>query len=94
MFQRIVVLRDVVALYSSKKTGKSFTFTADEWDLAESVVEVLKPAYLVTKEISFEKYVTGSKVIPLVKGLFGSYHKKEAQYCDITQPQDTFKARE
>ncbi|XP_073840445.1 E3 SUMO-protein ligase ZBED1-like [Musca autumnalis] len=43
--------------------------TGAELDAVEDVRNVLKPLYLITKEISAEKYVTISKCIPLISGL-------------------------
>ena len=91
MFERVVYTKDAVVLFTTKPTGKSFSFSEDDWDLAEDVILLLRPAYNATKELSSEKYVSGSKVIPLVKGLFSWYHKKEALYVEVRP--DSFKSR-
>ena len=91
MFERVFYLKSAVALYQTKPTGKAFSFSADDWELIEDVVGLLRPAYLATKEMSSERYVSGSKVIPLTKGLFATYHKREAMYGDA--PPDSFKSR-
>ena len=92
MIVRVVEEKDAVVLYvQTKRTGKAFPFSSDNWDFAEDIVALLRPAYLATKEMSSEKYISGSKLIPLVKGLFSTYHKKEAEYFNA--PQDSFKSR-
>ena len=85
MFDRLVEMKAAVALFQAKPTGKVFSFSGADWQLAEDIVLLLRPAYNATKEISSEKYVSGSKVIPLVKHLFSWYHKKEVEYLDIAR---------
>ena len=92
MFQRIVEQEKAVVLFQTKDTGREFVFSMNEWDLAKAVVELLRPAYQATVEISGEKYVSGSKVIPLTKALFNFYYTKEAEYMDA--PFNSFKSRE
>ena len=92
MFARIVEQEKAVVLFQTKKTGREFVFSANEWDLAKDVVTLLKPTYQATVEISGQKHVSGSKVIPLTKSLFNYYHTKEAEYMD--EPFNSFKSRE
>ena len=91
MFVLIKKLKEAVVLFTTKPTGRSFSFDNEDWDFLDDIVELLRPIYNATVEISSEKYVSGSKVIPLVKGLFNLYHKKEAEYVDIHH--DSFKSR-
>ena len=44
-----------------------------EWEVVQCAVEILWPLYEATKEVSAEKYVTGSKVIAITKNLLGWY---------------------
>ncbi|GLV40087.1 hypothetical protein CBL_02972 [Carabus blaptoides fortunei] len=44
-------------------------FTFSDWQLMEKVIEILSPFLTVTEEMSAEKYVTSSKIIPITKCL-------------------------
>jgi len=40
--------------------------TTDEIDLAKEMLSMLRPMEVATRELCGQKYVTGSKVIPLI----------------------------
>ncbi len=47
--------------------------STEDWSLAREAVEVFGLLHEATKEMSGEHYVTGAKVIPMVKNLMGCY---------------------
>jgi len=49
--------------------GGPTMLTADEIDLAKEMLSVLRPMEVATRELCGQKYVTGSKVIPLINCL-------------------------
>ena len=80
MLKTFFELKKAVCLFSGTPEGEDFTFPKAEWDIIEHALEVLEPLYLVTVEMSGEKYVSGSKVIPLTKILLGGYVRMLAKY--------------
>lgn len=48
------------------------SLTAMDWELCQNMCDILKPCEEVTKEISGQKYVTGSIVIPITTALISS----------------------
>ncbi|XP_018406811.1 PREDICTED: zinc finger BED domain-containing protein 4-like [Cyphomyrmex costatus] len=49
-----------------RKATKRCMIAYEEWEMIIGIVNVLKPLYLATKEMSGEHYVTKSKVIPIL----------------------------
>ena len=90
MFGSVIENKKAVVLFSATDLGKKHSFVHGDWKLAEYVVELLKPAYKATNDIS-GAYVTGSMVIPLTKVLFNTYAGKFTSYPDVTE--DNFPAR-
>jgi hypothetical protein len=73
MLQRFIEQKEAIALFQTMDSGKNFTFSQDEWQLAVDVTKLLQPAFDATVEMSGELYVSGSKVIPLAKSLISLY---------------------
>lgn len=76
MLERYLELKDAVTLFQTKEAAKGFSFSPSEWQLAQSIMELLAPAYEATVEISGENFVSGSKVIPITKSLLKWYAVK------------------
>ena len=72
--------RPAVALFLATPEGENFSFENLEWKIIDQALQVLEPMYDVTVEISGEKYVSGSKVIPLTKILLAGYVRMLRQY--------------
>ena len=47
--------------------------TASQLDGIKGLINILKPMEAVTKELSVEKFVTSSKIIPIVSCLLKTY---------------------
>jgi len=62
------VLREIARNKSSKSKSPA-PVTDEEYDALVDMQKILKPLAKVTTEISSEKYVTLSKIIPLVNGI-------------------------
>ena len=67
MIERFADLKESVVLFQLSKEGSTFKFTEEDFTLAEQVVHLLEPMYSATVELSGEKYISGSKVIPMTK---------------------------
>ena len=65
--------KDAVAVFIGKEEGEDFSFVKPEWDMIKEAIDILKPLWLITEEISGERYVSGSKVIPMSKILLLTY---------------------
>merc|ERR1712241_1056060 len=44
--------KDAVILFLGTEDGADFSFTAAEWKLLDEAMEILKPLFLITEEIS------------------------------------------
>ncbi len=75
MLERFLKLKNAVTLFLSdagmdKDIGH---FGSCQWEVIEEAVQLLRPCYEATVELSAEKFATGSKVIPITKMLMGWY---------------------
>lgn len=70
MLKRFIELKDETkcALRNLDATN-IMTLTSYEWDVCESLILVLQPCEEVTREMSSQKYVSGSSVLPITVGL-------------------------
>ena len=80
MLKTFFELKKAVCAFCGTPEGEDFTFQKSEWDLIEYALEILKPLYLVTVEMSGEMYVSGSKIIPLTKVLLAAYNRLLGRY--------------
>ena len=81
MLERFLELKDALVLFfAQEKSDKSLT--NEEWQDVEDLVQLLRPLYDATVEISGEKFTTMSKVIPL-SNLLLSYYGSEAKECMV-----------
>ena len=73
MLQRAVELREAITLFQASESGQEWSFSGEEWTTAKESIKLLQPLFQATVEMSTEKFVTASKVIPIVKSLLGWY---------------------
>lgn len=69
MLERLILLKDAVKHTIAFIDSGLEPLTPEEWNICEQLCELLEPFYEVTKEISAEKYLTASKVIPITHAL-------------------------
>jgi hypothetical protein len=75
MLKRFLAQKEAVILFqaSNSAQNKNFSFSQEEWKMATDAMNILEPAYEATIELSGEHYVSGSKLIPMVKALLTWY---------------------
>lgn len=66
MLERFILLTDIVGSILLKIPSSPPMLTAAELLLTKEILEVLRPVEQVTKELCGEKYVTISKMIPII----------------------------
>ncbi|CAH2226343.1 jg19751 [Pararge aegeria aegeria] len=70
MLQRFIELEDEIkCAISNLDSTNLMNLTTYEWDLCKSLIVVLQPCEEVTREMSGQKYVSGSSVLPITVGL-------------------------
>ena len=69
MLERFTLLADEVATILLKFPNSPPMLSAEELQLAKEILEVLRPIEVLTKELCGERYVTSSKLIPMVNCL-------------------------
>lgn len=75
MLQRFVDLEEAIK-YSLAILDTDLTpLSSDEWEICKQLCDVLRPCEEVTKEMSSEKYLNASKVIPITRGLKSALKK-------------------
>lgn len=81
MFQRAYDMREVIAAFCERfSVSHSVGYVSnDEWSRIGFVINLLKPAYEFTVEMSSERKVTASKVIPMAKLLTRHYSSTLAE---------------
>lgn len=67
MIERLVSIKDELIMAFSYVNCPEI-LTAQEWNVMEDVLPLLLPPYELTEELSGEKYLTSSIVIPLIRG--------------------------
>ena len=84
MLLRFLELKDAVILFlaQSGMDKESGQFGSNHWEVIDQAVQLLKPCYEATVEMSGEKFATGSKLIPLTKMLMGYYAGEERDSVD------------
>ncbi|CAH0717085.1 unnamed protein product, partial [Brenthis ino] len=76
MLNRFVELKDKIkCALSNLDTGNLVMLTNYEWDVCPSLIIVLQPCEEVTREMSGQRYVSGSAVIPLTNGLISALNE-------------------
>lgn len=71
MLERFIEIKEINSSLSNLN-ATAMSLTAMDWELCQNMCDILKPCEEVTKEISGQKYVTGSIVIPITTALISS----------------------
>ena len=79
MLMRFIEIRGFVAQILCKYSGAPAMISPTELEELREICKVLKPFEEITREFSGEKYVTLSKVIPLINGLAQQLQEMEAE---------------
>ena len=72
MLERMLELKSAIVLFLTEYSVSDAP-TKTDWDLAESLLEVVRPLYNVTNEVCAEKHTTIGSIIPIVYILLKSY---------------------
>ena len=73
---RFLKLKEALKMFFTRECTE-YALTEEEWTLIEELVEVLKPLFLATQELSGEKFTSISKVIPLTQSLLDIYYDEQ-----------------
>ncbi|CAG9840810.1 unnamed protein product [Diabrotica balteata] len=69
MMERLLLLKDPLSAIIVSLPNVPPFLTIAEWEIISDLVPVLKPAELMTSELSGARYSTMSRIIPLVRGI-------------------------
>uniref|UniRef100_A0AAR5PTC4 BED-type domain-containing protein n=1 Tax=Dendroctonus ponderosae TaxID=77166 RepID=A0AAR5PTC4_DENPD len=71
MMERLLRLKQPLSIVLAELTLESApnNLSGSEWAIVTDCVVALKPFITITEELASEKYVTMSKIVPLIKGL-------------------------
>ena len=69
MFRRLIEVRASLTKTLTDLNKTFLQLTEHEWNILGDAVQILDPFELITKELSGEKFVTASLIIPLIEGL-------------------------
>ena len=69
MLDRFVELEDAIRATLGLLDNPQQTFIADEWKIAQELIQVLRPFKEATKAVSDSKYMTASVIIVIVQDL-------------------------
>lgn len=72
MLQRLLEIKEEINSALSNLNVNIVRITSTDWDACANICTILKPCVDVTKEVSAEKYITGSIVIPITTGLLSA----------------------
>ncbi|XP_076649885.1 E3 SUMO-protein ligase ZBED1-like [Halictus rubicundus] len=70
MFDRLLKLKSSIVIALSSLKINFEKLTDREWDTLPNIVQLLKPFFLITEELSSEKYVSISKLVLIKKQLY------------------------
>lgn len=82
MLQRMLIVKDAV-ITTVALTRSDLALTEYDWCVVESAIPILKLFYDVTTELSAEKNVTLSKVIPLVRIMLSSLRSRQSDLPEV-----------
>ena len=89
MLDKCIELKQALILFFDEFNVED-PITKQEWDTACKILKVLKPLYDVTNEMSGDKHVSVSKVIPLVDILRQTYPVHEDYDDDVATLAEQF----
>ncbi|XP_068086602.1 zinc finger BED domain-containing protein 4-like [Anabrus simplex] len=69
MLSRFVELKDAIKVTTALTSNTLPVLSEEEWEICKDLCTVLKPFEEITKQLSGEKYITGSDAIPLTRVL-------------------------
>nr|CAI5836618.1 unnamed protein product [Callosobruchus analis] len=79
MFSRLILLEEAVTVTVGLLHNPITMLTAEEWTLLREICKILEPFEQITTEISSEKHVTISKIIPIHYGLVSVLKKFQTE---------------
>ncbi|XP_067010494.2 E3 SUMO-protein ligase ZBED1 isoform X1 [Anabrus simplex] len=83
MFSRLHEQKQCIAVTLSCFAHAPECLNPEEWEIVSRVLSLLSPLESLTCELSSEKYVSLSKVIPMSKALHGAFHQPHtSKSCD------------
>ncbi|XP_047505129.1 E3 SUMO-protein ligase ZBED1-like [Pieris napi] len=86
MMQRILEIKEEINSSLCNLNASAMSLSQFDWELCENVTKILKPFEEVTKEVSAQKYVSGSIVIPITTGLIASLENMDtSSYLETAQ---------
>lgn len=92
MIERLLQLKDALSIAVTSIPNLSLFLDAQEWNILNDCVPVLKPIEFLTTVLSGEKYITMSSIIPLIRALQFSLRNMtpstiigEALKCDLIE---------
>jgi hypothetical protein len=80
MLKRFGELKDAIVLFQTMESGRDFSFSHADWQMASDVHKLLEPAFEATVELSGEYFVSGSKLLPMTKTLLAWYANASRRY--------------
>lgn len=83
MFERLLEQKEAVTTVLCPIGKPSLCLSEEEWSMITLSIEALKPFEEVTREISTEKHVSVSKVIPLVSLFLRSTASNDCQGSNL-----------
>ncbi|KAJ2954342.1 hypothetical protein O0L34_g2603 [Tuta absoluta] len=75
MMQRFVLLEDAIKSTMALTEHRLQALSHEEWRLCREMCIVLKPFEQITEDMSGEKYVSGSQILILTRGLISTLNK-------------------
>lgn len=69
MLERLLLIKNSLSIAITNLPAAPNFLDASEWNIISECVPLLKPLELMTAELSGEKYITMSTIIPLIRGL-------------------------
>ena len=88
MLQWLLEQKSPVSVMCASPGGPRVNLSVHKWSILEELVEILQPLQEATRELSTEKTVSCSKVIPLLNALLCEL-RKHIYDNDETQIQET-----
>lgn len=75
MLERFVLLEDAIKSTLALSDERWETLTSEEWRLCREMCVILKPFDQLTETMSAEKYVSGSQILILTRGLISALNQ-------------------
>ena len=82
MIERFLLRSKPVSTVLLILRGSPQMMSADDMQVLQEFLDLLKPIEQITREMSAEEHVTGSKIIPIIKCLTTALNKKNSRNSD------------